>query len=263
MDSVIKLFQDISKGFMVIPFFRVLFYGLIFSAIMTFIIGWTQGVFAVSAAFPYVANPSHSFWIPVVFVSFSFLFAFAGYLSNLQLKEDILSPTRRKLIGIWEVRAQTWVIDHGKVVQDDIVTHCVIGIEDVGQKLILHFDVKQSDVFADQSLDITNVMIAFQGEPKKLIYFNDHELQLRTPVGSGNDVTVKFPFLGVLNINSRNDTIDQMVGVWYDIDNSIFNLARRMPDLKGLDELTSGVDKGSITFKGALTFSRIERPAGT
>ena len=95
MDSLIKLFQDISKGFMVIPFFRVLFYGLIFSAIMTFIIGWTQGVFAVSAAFPYVANPSHSFWIPVVFVSFSFLFAFAGYLSNLQLKEDILSPTRR------------------------------------------------------------------------------------------------------------------------------------------------------------------------
>jgi len=67
-------------------------------------------------------------------------------------------------------------------------------------------------------------MIAFQGEPKKLIYFNDHELQLKAPVGTRNDVTVKFPFLGVLNISSRNDAIDDMAGVWYDIDNSILNL---------------------------------------
>jgi hypothetical protein len=224
MDSILKLYQEISKGFLVIPFFRMLFYGLIFSAIMTFLIGWSQGAFVVSPAFPYITNPTHSFWIPVVFVSFSFLFAFAGYLSNLQLKEDMLSPIRRKLVGVWEIRAQTWVIDRGKIAQDDITTHCTIGIEDVAQKLILHFDIRNSDVFADQSLDITNVMIAFQGEPKKLIYFNDHELQLKAPVGTRNDVTVKFPFLGVLNISSRNDAIDDMAGVWYDIDNSILNL---------------------------------------
>ena len=35
------------------------------------------------------------------FVSFSFLFAFMGYLSNLQLEDDILSPVRRKLVGYW------------------------------------------------------------------------------------------------------------------------------------------------------------------
>jgi hypothetical protein len=43
------------------------------------------------------------------------------------------------------------------------------------------FDITDSDVFADQSLDITNVMIAFQGEPKKLIYFQDHVLMLKNP----------------------------------------------------------------------------------
>jgi len=89
------------------------------------------------------------------------------------------------LSGIWEVKAQTWKIDPEQIVQAHVVTHCTIGIEDVGRKLILHFDVTDSDVFADQSLDITNVMIAFQGEPKKLIYFQDHELMLKNPVGTG------------------------------------------------------------------------------
>jgi hypothetical protein len=99
--------------------------------------------------------------------------------------------------------------------------------------LVVIFDVTESDVFADQSLDITNVMIAFQGEPKKLIYFQDHELMLKNPVGTGSNqiASARFPFLGVLNINSRNDNIDEMTGLWYDIDNSILNLAR-MPALK-------------------------------
>jgi hypothetical protein len=265
MSDILKFIQDIAKGFLLVPFFRMLFYGIIFSAIMTFIIGWSQGVILVSTAPPYLSNPNHSFWIPVFFVSFSFLFAFAGYLSNLQLKEDILSPIRRKLVGYWEVKAQTWKIDRDQIVKANVVTHCTVGIEDVGRKLILHFDITDSDIFADQSLDITNVMIAFQGEPKKLIYFQDHDLTLRMPIGTGNNqiVSARFPMLGVLNINSRNDDIDEMSGLWYDIDNSIFNLARRMPDLKGLDELVHGIESGSITFKGALSFKRIGKPAGS
>jgi hypothetical protein len=265
MSDVLKFLQDITKGFLLVPFFRMLFYGIIFSALMTFLIGFSQSVIEVSATFPYVTNQSHSFWIPVVFVSFSFLFAFAGYLSNLQSKEDILSPVRRKLIGYWEVKAQTWKIDRDQIVRANVVTHCTIGIEDVGRKLILHFDITDSDVFADQSLDITNVMIAFQGDPKKLIYFQDHDLTLRAPVGTGTNqiITVRFPFLGVLNINSRNEQIDEMSGLWYDIDNSIFSLARRMPGLKGLDELVQGIEQGSITFKGALSFKRIGKPAGS
>jgi hypothetical protein len=89
----------------------MLFYGIIFSAVVTFLIGFTEDVFRLTPNFPYIANANHSFWIPVFFVSFSFLFAFMGYLSNLQLKDDILSPVRRKLVGYWEVRAQTWKID--------------------------------------------------------------------------------------------------------------------------------------------------------
>jgi hypothetical protein len=57
--------------------------------------------------------------------------------------------------------------------------------------------------------------------------------------------------------------VNEMIGVWYDIDNSVLNLARRIPDLRGMDELVHQVEMGSITFKGALTFRRIDRPAGT
>ncbi|MCA1372057.1 MULTISPECIES: hypothetical protein [unclassified Bradyrhizobium] len=262
MESFIKIFQEISKGFMVIPFFRMLFYGIIFAIIMTFMIGWSIGVFTPIPTFPYLTNASHSPWIPVMFGSFSFLFAFAGYLSNLQLKEDILSPIRQKLVGIWEVRALTWKIDRTEIVQAEVVTHCTIGIEDVGRKLILHFEITNSDIFSDQSLDITNVMIAFVGEPKKLIYFQDHELTLREPIGTGpNQVTTaRFPFLGVLNISTKNDEINEMSGLWYDIDNSVFNLARRIPDLRGMDDLMKELEKGSITFKGPLAFRRIDPP---
>lgn len=264
MAKLLEFFKQVSEGFMIVPFFRMLFYGIIFAIIMTFVIGWSIGVFEIAKEAPFITRPSSSPWIPVIFVSFSFLFAFAGYLSNLQLKEDILSPMRQKLVGIWEVKAQTWKIDLSQIVQDEVVTHCAIGIEDVGRKLILHFDVTDSDIFADQSLDITNVMIAFAGEPKKLIYFHDYELTLREPIGSGPDqiTTARFPFLGVLNISSKNDKIDEMKGVWYDIDNSVLNLARRIPDLKGMEKLIHEVETGSITFKGALTFRRIGPRSG-
>lgn len=264
MAKLLEFFKQVSEGFMVIPFFRMLFYGIIFSVIMTFIIGWSISVFEVIKDYPFIIRPSSSPWIPVIFVSFSFLFAFAGYLSSLQLKEDILSPMRKKLVGIWQVKAQTWKIDREQIVQEEVVTYCTIGIEDVGRKLILHFDISDSDLFADQPLDITNVMIAFVGEPKKLIYFQDNELTLRLPVGDGPDkiTTARFPFLGVLNISSRNDKIDDMRGVWYDIDNSVLNLAKRIPGLHGMDELMRQVETGSITFKGALSFQRIDPPAG-
>jgi hypothetical protein len=39
MSDIFKFFQEISKGFLLVPFFRMLFYGIIFSAIITFIIG--------------------------------------------------------------------------------------------------------------------------------------------------------------------------------------------------------------------------------
>jgi hypothetical protein len=74
---------------------------------------------------------------------------------------------------------------------------------------------------------------------------------------------MRFPFLGVLNLISANDAINEMSGLWYDVDNSVLNLARRIPDLGGMDALMREVDKGSITFKGPLNFRRIDKPAGS
>jgi hypothetical protein len=51
MDSFLKFLQEVSKGFLVVPFFRMLFYGIIFSIIMTFAIGWSQGPLSYQAHF--------------------------------------------------------------------------------------------------------------------------------------------------------------------------------------------------------------------
>jgi hypothetical protein len=129
------------------------------------------------------------------FVSFSFLFAFMGYLSNLQLKDDILSPVRQKLVEYWEVKARRVCRSIPRYHQ---CHDCIPG------------RAEEADLFSGSRADVKN------------------------PVGTGSNqiASARSPFLGVLNINSRNDNIDEMTGLWYDIDNSILNLAR-MPALKG------------------------------
>jgi hypothetical protein len=64
----LRVLQDMAKGFLLVPFFRMLFYGIIFSAAVTF-------VFSLTPNFPYIANANHSFWIPV----FSCLSAFCSH----------------------------------------------------------------------------------------------------------------------------------------------------------------------------------------
>jgi hypothetical protein len=65
-----------------------------------------------------------------------------------------------------------------------------------------------------------------------------------------------------MKIIMRNDEVNRMEGRWYDVDNSVYNLARRMPNLKGVQSLVEAVEKGAITFKGRLTFNRLAKPAG-
>jgi hypothetical protein len=47
-----------------------------------------------------------------------------------------------------------------------------------------------------------------------------------------------------------------MTGIWYDINNTIYNLALKMPDLKGVDALRQAVSHGAISFKGTVAFNR-------
>jgi hypothetical protein len=72
----------------------------------------------------------------------------------------------------------------------------------------------------------------------------------------------RIPFLGVLEIIVDNDQVNLMRGIWYDIDNTIYNLARRIPDMQGLEALEQAVQNGAVTFKGAIEFRRMQRPAG-
>jgi hypothetical protein len=103
MGDFLRVLQDMAKGFLLVPFFRMLFYGIIFRG---------GHVRIQPDAELSLHRQCKSFILDTgFFLSFSFLFAFMGYLSNLQLEDDILSPVRRKLVGYWEVRAQTRKID--------------------------------------------------------------------------------------------------------------------------------------------------------
>jgi hypothetical protein len=262
LDGVRQFALDFSKN----AFFRSLAYGIIFSVIMTLVIGGIVGVFQLSTSFPYfeVKQQAYAYWVGIVFVSFSFLFAFFGYVSDLKAREDILSPLRKKLVGYWEVRAQSWKIENGEVEFNSTVSFCTIGIEDIGRKLIMHFQIRNSDIFTDQEIDVTHITLAYQGEPRQLIYFHEPELSLKVTLGEGADqlTQIKFPFLGILQIKVQNDGVKRMEGRWYDVDNAIYNLARRIPDLKGFQVLSQAVEKGAVTFKGALTFERLPEPPG-
>lgn len=261
MDWLLGASTKLSELFGGNTFFKMLFYGVIISAIMTLAVGWSQGSFTLTGTFPFIApDIAHkSLWPALMFVCLSFAFAFGGYRSDRESRDDILSPIRRKLVGYWQVDAHTWSIQDDKIEFNRNRTFCTIGIEDIGRKLTMHFDITNSDIFSDQALDITNVIIAFNSTPKKLIYFFDNVLNLKRPIGSGSEmkVGISFPFLAVLNMSYINEKIDDMNGIWYDVDNTILNIAKKIPGLDGVEKLNEAVGQGAITFRGALNFHRL------
>ena len=145
-----------------------------------------------------------------------------------------------------------------------MVSHCTIGIEQVSGKLVLHFDLTNSDVFKDQEFDITATTFSFDEAKRKLVYFHEAELELKEPVGTPPNQTTKieFPFLGVLKIVSEQEKVNSMTGQWYDINNAIYHVARRMEPLSGFPELQKALENGAVTFGGALEFKRLPPPPG-
>jgi hypothetical protein len=152
-------------------FYRSLSFGILFAIIITLVIGGIEKVFVFNKEFPYFTVTSQTYWLGIIFVSFALLLAILGYLSELNTRDDLLTPLRKELVGFWEVRSQSWRIDRGKIEYGWIVSHCTIGIEQLGGKLLMHFDLSNSDVFRDQDINVTATAFSFDGAVRKLIYF--------------------------------------------------------------------------------------------
>jgi hypothetical protein len=58
-------------------------------------------------------------------------------------------------------------------------------------------------------------------------------------------------------ITEDDGRINQMQGYWYDINNCVYNLARRMSSLQGFEQLREAVEKGAVTFGGEIRFKRL------
>jgi hypothetical protein len=80
-------------------FYRALGFGIAFSIVMTLIIGGIVGVFQFSKDFPYIITATQEYWVGIIFVSFALLFAILGYLSELNARDDLLTPLRKELVG--------------------------------------------------------------------------------------------------------------------------------------------------------------------
>lgn len=258
------LYQVIIKEALTNAFFKSLAYGILFSLLMTVMIGFFADVLDFDTSkFPYIhRNETETArWLSLIFVSFSFLLAILGLISDIHSREDILTPLRKKLVGNWEVRAQTWAIEGDTIALRSTTSTCTITIEDIGRKLIMHFEIRESDIFADQDINITHITLSYSGEPRQLIYFHEFDLLLNDPIGEGSAKITKytFPFLGILNISSKADEIKEMHGRWYDINNTVFDLARHKPNLKGFKELSEAVEGGRLTFKGDLRFKKLPK----
>jgi hypothetical protein len=99
-------------------FYRCFAYGIVFSFLMTLIIGNFAGTFALETSFPWIkVVKQQEYWVGIVFVSFSLVFAFFGYVNDIRARDDILTPLRKKLVGMWKVDAQTWTINGDEVKQ--------------------------------------------------------------------------------------------------------------------------------------------------
>jgi hypothetical protein len=86
IDGIRQFALDFSKN----AFYRSLAYGMIFSILFTLLIGGIEGVFNFNSSFPYIQVIKQAYWVGIVFVSFSFLFAFFGYVSDLRTRDDVL-----------------------------------------------------------------------------------------------------------------------------------------------------------------------------
>jgi hypothetical protein len=259
-----KLVNLLFAGFSKNAFYRSLLFGIFFSIVMTLIIGSIEKVFSISKDFPYIGVDTQKYWVGIVFVSLSLLFTIPGYMSEINTRDDFLTPLRKNLVGFWQVRTQSWRIEKEEIDFGWVVSHCTIGIEQLSGKLIIHFDISDSDLFKNQSIDITATTFSFDGPTRKLIYFYEAEFELLNPIGEGGDQITKvdFPFLGVLKMVIDNEKVDFMEGHWYDINNGVYFLARRMKQLAGLDQLRTAVENGAVTFGGALEFKRLKSLPG-
>jgi hypothetical protein len=96
------------------------------------------------------------------------------------------------------------------------------------------------------------------------VYYHESQISLRDPVGSGADEINKIilPFIGVLDFKVENEEVNWMSGYWYDIENSMYRLAQKIPNLKGYEDFKSSIESGARAFKGTLEFKRLPRLPG-
>jgi hypothetical protein len=255
--------QFIFEGLRDNAFYRSLTFGIMFSVVITLVVGGIAGVFIFKGQLPYVSIASQAYWVAIFFVTLTMLFAILGYLSQLNVRDDLLTPLRKNIVGFWEVRSESWRIEKQKIEKGWSVGHCTIGIEQLSGKLLMRFQVSNSDVFKNQSIDVTTTAFSFEGVKKKLVYFHDTELELKNPLANERAEAIPFPFLGVLTLLFEDGKeIDSMDGHWYDIDNSIYHLARRIDSLTGFHELREALENGAVTFGGRLEFKRLKALPG-
>ncbi len=227
------------------------------SLTLTATVGFSLKSIAISFAPPYLTIIDREI-ITTIYISCLFVFVILIYFLTLREREDILTPLRKKLKGIWRVNYQIWKHDqHGKVIEDSVIEVCVIGIDISTAKLYFYIKTDAAGIYEGGEFRIDDITINPYSSPKRLTYYYNTSIRLKDEVRDKlglKDSTLTFPVFGILNIIEENkepkSSYEKMTGYWYDLEGIYSNVLEATFKAKNdAEECTSLPRKGLMTFE--------------
>jgi formate hydrogenlyase subunit 3/multisubunit Na+/H+ antiporter MnhD subunit len=102
-----KVYELIVQKLFAIRLFGAVVAGVVLAILFTSVVGILSQVLELNSKFPFFAvqNPQTAV---ILFLACSVTFTVLIYVLTLKEREDILTPIRKKLRGVWRVRYQTF-----------------------------------------------------------------------------------------------------------------------------------------------------------
>jgi hypothetical protein len=253
MDSVVKLFQHVFS----LRIANAILASIVLALLLTTTIGFSLEALGLIDRYPYVQVNDVSTVTTIYISSLIVLLTLIIFFTFKEI-EDIYTPLRKMVKGIWRVTYQTWGYDEdGKVVEHSSVEVCTIGIDITTAKLYFRIQINASDLYEACELRIDDIAINPSSSPKRLAYYYLMNMKLRDDkrilLGLDNS-QVSFPIFGILRLDEdrKGDLYEKMEGEWYDLNDTYSDQLEQL-----FKQKLGDVELPSLPRRGMMTFLRV------
>lgn len=245
--------------------FANLTFGLLFSAVTTLIGGYFLSIFELTDKQPYInyTRKDYGTQLVVYFAATTISIALLGLWLTRGNKRDVLSPLRSKLKGEWVANFSSYKLksELGDLERDIIFgefsNECKIRVDPEDEKLNISIIIEETDVFNKTIIETKNITLRYNAQQSSMIIFDKF---IFTPNSSYNyklgNIAIPISMLCVLEFDATKPNIDRLVGYWYDVDNSVFEVLCKVADANQLDEVRRIRDDYRRTMKEPVEFRR-------